>query len=101
MNNENNFPIYETVTSKIDTVRESLHNRINEINDKCVKKSNLKDYYATKHYVWGLCAILGGVLCGAYWLVTPIIIKSENSSFKTQLDNIEKYIKELPKINSE
>lgn len=76
---------FNRLSDKIENTKEDLRTLI----DECVKKSDYQDqqkYYATKAFALTLGGTLIALLCSAYWLVTPIIVKNENNQFITKLE---------------
>ena len=88
---KNNVP-YSELTSKIDNTKDDLRKLI----DDCVKKAELKselEHYATKHKVLSLGGIFIVAICSAYWLLTPVVIKSEIIALETKIDELLRIIK--------
>jgi hypothetical protein len=90
---KNNEP-FNKLGDKIESTEKYLIGRI----DECIKKSEVEQHYATKHYVLTCGALLIVSICSAYWLVTPIIINSENKQFETKLEKIDTKVEELLEI---
>lgn len=90
------FEAYNKIGDKIDNTKQDLLDRIIKLNEECLKKTDLKselEHYTTKHKVliWG--AILSVAICSAYWLLTPVVIKSEIIKLETKIDEILSIIK--------
>jgi len=80
---DNQMEAYNRIQDKVDKVSDNF--KADLLN--YAKKDDLQ-HYATKDFVWRL--LLGGalILCGAYWLLTPVYIDSKNSKFNESIEKI-------------
>ena len=53
-----------------------LEPMIVSINSEMIKKSDLKEHYPTKLFVFLWLLIAGGALCTAYWNINPLMIEN-------------------------
>lgn len=84
--------LYGEFVNQIHGTKDDLRKLI----DDCVKKAELKselEHYTTKHKVLSLAGILIVAICSAYWLLTPVVIKSEIITLETKIDELLNIIK--------